>query len=279
MGFININKKTGESSAKTVSAVKKVFKVPCGHMGTLDPMASGVLPVGLYKTSRLFQYLLDKEKTYVAEFTFGVETDTLDTTGRVIRETAVVPTESQIKKALDKFVGEIEQVPPKYSAKNVDGKRGYALARKGVEFTLCPKLVCVKDFSLIEKTGENSYLFKIDCKGGTYIRSLARDLGEEVGSLAVMSKLTRTKCGIFSLENSVTTDELLSSDNPQKYVIASDEAVDFEKLFISEKIATDILNGVYNDYGYKDGLYRVYSDSFIGVGEAKDGVLRIKSYV
>ena len=140
-GFINLIKPSGMSSAYAVGKAKKKFNMPCGHMGTLDPMAEGVLPVGIGKASRLFQYLLDKEKTYVARFLFGVDTDTLDVTGERTRVTGVIPDTNTIKSVLNNFVGEIDQVPPRYSAKCVDGKRGYQLARQGVEFELPPKIV------------------------------------------------------------------------------------------------------------------------------------------
>ena len=119
-GFINVIKPKGISSARVVTAVKKKFHVPCGHMGTLDPMASGVLPVGVYKTSRLFDYLLTKQKTYVTKVKFGVLTDTLDVTGKIVKETSVVPTKSKIQSVLKNFVGEIDQVPPAYSAKCIN---------------------------------------------------------------------------------------------------------------------------------------------------------------
>jgi tRNA pseudouridine55 synthase len=140
-GFINLIKPEGMSSAYAVSRVKKKLKTTCGHMGTLDPMASGVLPVGIDKTSRMFDYLLDKTKTYVAEFEFGYTTDTLDITGEVVERTDKVPTEEQIEGVLSQFVGIIDQIPPKYSAKCIDGKRGYELARRGVEFELQAKKV------------------------------------------------------------------------------------------------------------------------------------------
>ena len=121
-GFINIIKPSGMSSAYAVGAVKKKFNKPCGHMGTLDPMAEGVLPVGIGKASRLFQYLLDKEKTYIARFIFGYTTDTLDITGQTTETTDKIPTLSEIKEVLESFVGEIMQVPPNYSAKCINGK-------------------------------------------------------------------------------------------------------------------------------------------------------------
>ncbi len=279
-GFININKAAGKSSARAVAAVKKVFGVPCGHMGTLDPMATGVLPVGLGKTTRLFPYLLDKTKTYRARFLFGLTTDTLDVTGKTENVTDFIPTEREIRDKLSLFTGRIEQVPPNFSAKCVDGKRGYQLARRGVEFTLAPKTVEIDSFSLVGKTAENEYEFEIICKGGTYIRSLARDLGKECGSLAVMSALTRTQSGKFTIENSVTAEELLDSSNPEKYIIPADFAVDYEKLTLTPDRAQKILDGVYEDYGFKDGVYRVYNgEEFWGIGETNEGRLRIKAYV
>ena len=279
-GFINLIKPAGMSSARAVTAVKKKFNCPCGHMGTLDPMASGVLPVGIGKASRLFQYMLDKDKIYIARFKFGLVTDTLDTTGETLSTTDYIPSEEEIKENLKYFIGEIDQVPPKYSAKCIDGKRGYQLARSGVEFTLSAKKVSVLDFKLISKISNEEYEFEIHCKGGTYIRSLARDLGEKCNSLAIMSALTRAKSGIFTLENGVSVEDLEKVENPMDLLIPADVAVDFPKLILSNENALKILNGVFENHGYKDGTYRVYNENeFWGVGTAKDGVLKINSYV
>ncbi len=279
-GFINIIKPSGMSSAYAVGAVKKKFNQPCGHMGTLDPMAEGVLPVGIGKTSRLFQYLLDKEKTYIARFIFGYTTDTLDVTGQITAQTKIIPTLEQIKGVIGNFVGEIMQVPPNYSAKCINGKRGYELARQGKEFELEAKKVCILGIECLSQISENEFEFKIDCKGGTYIRSLARDIAKSVNSLGVMSKLTRTKCGIFTMENGIGVEEFKSSENVEKYIIASDMAVSFEKLDLTKEQAQKILDGVYEDYGFADGVYRVYNQgSFIGVGKVENGILRINSYV
>ena len=256
-GFININKPQGMSSAYAVGAVKKKFNMPCGHMGTLDPMASGVLPVGLSKASRLFQYLLDKEKTYVARFKFGYTTDTLDITGQITQTSNILPTKAQIQSVLCKFIGEIEQMPPKYSAKCIDGKRGYQLARKGIEFELEPKKVNILNVELLSQTAEDEFEFRIDCKGGTYIRSLARDIAIECGTLGVMSKLTRTRCGIFTLENSVTIDQLKENNNIDTLIIPAENAVSFPKAILTNEQATKILNGLFENYGFSDGWYRV----------------------
>ena len=279
-GFINLYKPSGMSSAYAVGAVKHKFNVPCGHMGTLDPMASGILPVGIGKTSRLFPFLLDKKKTYVATIKFGVSTDMLDTTGKVTETTDVLPDKKTVENVLGKFIGEIDQVPPNYSAKCVNGKRGYELSRKGVEFELPPKKVVIYDVKMLEQIDNEQYKLEITCGGGTYIRSLCRDIGFSCNSLAVMSGLERTASGKFDISTAVTVEEFKASFNPEKYIIPADYAVDFPKLVLSSERAQKILDGVFENHGYKDGTYRVYNqDDFWGIGQAKDGVLRITSYV
>ncbi len=279
-GFINLLKPEKMSSAFAVGAVKHKFNIPCGHMGTLDPMASGVLPVGVGKASRLFQYLLSKKKVYEAKFVFGYITDTLDITGQTTSQTSLIPTKSQLELATSKFVGEIMQVPPIYSAKCVNGKRGYDLARRGVEFTLSPKKVKIDAFTLIDQLSENEFSFRIECEGGTYIRSLARDIAESLGSLGVMSSLKRTKCGYFNLENGISVQEFKESVNPEKYLIEPDLVVDFPKIDLSNAQATKIINGIFENLGVPSGVYRVYNTgNFLGIGTSTDGVLKINAYV
>lgn len=270
------------SSAYAVGAVKKKFNVPCGHMGTLDPMASGVLPIGIGQASRLFPYMIEKEKEYVAEFTFGLLTDTLDTTGVTEKTTSYIPTVHEIEGVLHTFLGEIDQIPPNYSAKCVDGKRGYALARKGVEFTLPPKRVTINKFELLSQTDKNKFTFLINCTGGTYIRSLARDLGFKTNSLAVMSKLDRTKSGIFTTESGIKLEDFKAWDIEKiaPFIISADSVINYEKFVLTKAQAQKILDGVFEDLGITDGVYRVYNEEeFWGIGESKDGILKIKSYV
>ena len=165
-GFINVDKPSGVTSSAIVNKIKWLSGVPCGHMGTLDPLASGVLPVGVGNATRLFDYFLQKQKTYIAEFTFGETADTLDCTGEIVRG-GHVPTESEILEVLPQFIGEIDQIPPKYSAKNVNGKRGYELARAGIEFELQPKRIVIHDLELLGKSNDDTFRVKIRCGGGT----------------------------------------------------------------------------------------------------------------
>lgn len=279
-GFINLIKPSGMSSAYAVTAVKKKFNMPCGHMGTLDPMASGVLPVGIGQASRLFDYLLNKTKKYRATFIFGEESDTLDITGNVVNTCTYIPKKEEILAILPQFLGKIDQIPPKYSAKCINGKRGYQLARKGVEFELKPKQVEILSLELVEQISKNEFVFDIECGGGTYIRSLARDIAYACNSLGSMKALVRRSSGIFDIEKGVSVEEFINSSTPEQYLIASDTVVDFPKLVLDEKRANKILNGVFEKTNVLDGIYRVFNcDNFWGIGVAEKGVLKIKTYV
>lgn len=279
-GFINIYKPEGMSSAFCAGLVKKKFNMPCGHMGTLDPLASGVLPVGVGQACRLFPFLLEKVKKYEAEFTFGYETDTLDAGGKIVKSGGGVPSLARVVAILPSQTGKIMQVPPKFSAKCVDGKRGYKLARAGKEFDLPPKEVEILSLTACETDKKDTYRFTVECKGGTYIRSLCRDVAQSLGTFATMTKLVRTQAGVFTAENSVTYDELKACLTPEKYLLASDSAVNFEKFVLSGEQATRLLNGLYDEYPLADGLYRIYNEEeFWGVGQAENGLIKMKAYV
>jgi tRNA pseudouridine55 synthase len=285
-GFVNVIKPKDMSSALAVMLIKKKIykafgKVSIGHMGTLDPMASGVLPMGINQANRMFDYLLDKQKTYIADFTFGKETDTLDTTGTVLSDGYPVPTLTEIENALPNFIGEIDQIPPKYSAKNVNGKRGYELARKGIDFTLPSKKVTILNFVCLSKLDEQTYRFKIDCKGGTYIRSLCRDLADALSTKATMSALSRTASGVFCQENGILLDDFMEMEDISKVIIKPDDVVSFPSIVLDEVNAKRILDGVFDPiYNQEEGLYKVYNgNSFWGIGEVKDKTLKIRTYV
>lgn len=277
-GFINVNKAAGTSSAKEVAVIRKLTGTACGHMGTLDPLATGVLPVAVGNATRLFDYFLTKTKTYVATFLFGKESDTLDITGKMLQEDGYIPSETEILSVLSKFEGEIMQIPPRYSAKNVNGRKGYQLARAGVDFSLPPKKVTIYRIRLLQKTDEFSYRFEIECSGGTYIRSLARDIAREMGTYAVMSALQRTKSGVFGLEDSVKTEQL-SADNVLDYLIPTDSVLPFGKLHVQGNLQKRLLNGCLIDVDKEDGIYKIYLDdsSFYGLGEVRQSTLKVRT--
>ncbi len=277
-----MDKPSGILSSTVVNKLKWLTGVPCGHMGTLDPLASGVLPVGVGNATRLFDYFLDKEKEYVAEFTFGVTSDTLDSTGNLVRG-GYVPDEREIRDVLPTFFGEIMQVPPKYSAKNVNGRRGYDLAREGVEFELPPKKVRVDGMELLGKSEDkaDTYRVKIRCGGGTYIRSLARDIAAALGTNAVMSSLLRTQSGCFLLSEAIPFSLLEgdpSIEELEKRLLPTEEVLPFEELLLSEKESERLYNGQRVGVEYADGLYKIYKEgSFYGIAEVSEGLAKAKT--
>ena len=227
-GVIIINKPVGVSSNYAVVAVKKALNTKkVGHLGTLDPQASGVLPICVGKATKLFDYYLKKTKTYVAKFTFGKSTDTLDSEGQVVEINEHIPTKEEILSVLPSLIGEHDQLPPKYSAKSVGGVRAYELSRKGIDFELPTKKVSVFKFELIKQIARDTFEFLIDCSSGTYIRSLARDLGLKCNSCAYMSGLSRTRSGEWTLDDAVSLDDILS-----------DKVIPLEKVLASHKKVT-----------------------------------------
>ena len=217
-GFINLFKPAGMSSAYLLNGLKRLLKgETIGHMGTLDPLASGVLPVAVGKSTRLFDYLLDKKKEYIATVAFGYETDTLDLEGKISVKSDKIPDETEVKAAAKSLTGEIMQIPPAFSAKCVNGKRSYKLARQGIAVELPPKKVAVYSIEVLNKSG-SEYNIKIVCGGGTYIRAIARDLGRLCGSAATMTALSRTASGVFRVENSVTLDELKAAQDISQFI-------------------------------------------------------------
>lgn len=275
-GFVNVNKASGVSSAREVAIIKKLFGAHCGHMGTLDPMASGVLPIAVGNAARLFDYFLDKRKKYTATFRFGLDSDTLDITGNVEYGVGRVPSAREIEEVLGDFTGEILQVPPKYSAKNVAGRRGYELARAGIEFELQPKKITVYDIKLTGGNGDE-FSFDIECGGGTYIRSLARDIAVKLGTRAVMSALVRTQSGVFTIENSVATDKL-NAENAAEYLVPTESVLPFESINPQGKEAFKLFNGLSVACYKPDGIYKIYRDGeFYGLAEVKHSLLKVRT--
>lgn len=279
-GFINVNKAKGVSSASEVARIKRLLKTPCGHMGTLDPMATGVLPVALGNAARLFDYFLEKRKTYIATFSFGVKSDTLDITGNVREDAGLVPQYDEILRVLPEFIGEIMQVPPKFSAINVGGRRGYALAREGAAFELEPKKVKIYSLKLLDKPCSdkpcgNNFRFEIECGGGTYVRSLGRDIAARLNTCAVMSALVRTGSGIFGIENSVTTQSL-TAENVKDYIIPTESVLPYDDIQVDGDDAEKLFNGVAVNCAYADGIYKIYKDGlFYGLARASQSVLKV----
>lgn len=276
-GFINLNKSVGVSSAREVSVIKRLSRTPCGHMGTLDPMASGVLPIAIGNACRLFDYFLSKRKVYIATFKFGDDYDTLDTTGKIVKSGGLIPSADQIKGVLGEFVGEVMQIPPLYSAKSVGGKRGYELARSGVEFSLPPKKVSIFSIGLLSQCGEDGFSFKIECGGGTYIRSIARDLAARLGTFAAMSALERVQSGPFTIDNAVKSCEL-TEDNLVSCLIPTESVLPFDDFYAEGLTAKRLFNGLSVRCELSDGDYKIYNaKDFYGIARVKDGIIKVRT--
>lgn len=208
-GFLNVLKPPGMTSHDIVSAVRRMYHLKrVGHTGTLDPSAAGVLPVGLGMATRLIEYLDKDDKSYRAEITFGWSSDTGDDTGNEIcRQDFTMPTQEELACVLASFEGDIEQLPPMYSAIKVNGKKLYELAREGKEIERKPRSVRIHKITLVERR-DDAIVIDVDCSKGTYIRTLCIDIGEKLGIPTVLSFLLRTKAGQFELDSAKTLEEL-----------------------------------------------------------------------
>ena len=280
-GIINVYKPKDCTSQHVVSAVRKFLHTKAvGHMGTLDPQGEGVLPIGVGKSTRLFDLMLKKDKVYEAKFKFGYETDTLDKDGTITEYALKVPSKAEITSVLPQFIGKINQLPPKYSAKNVGGARAYDLARKGVEFELKPSEVTIYSLDLIEDCAENEYLFRIHCSAGTYIRSLCRDIAYATGSKATMTAIKRTRSGDFTIENALSLDEIKELGEkaiiPVEKVLEKYQRIDFTS-DLYKKVSCGTSFGV--DF-CADQPFTVYCNGeFFGLGAIKEGIFSIKTYL
>lgn len=257
--FFAVNKPRGVSSAQVVSKIKYLFKqsgekVKVGNMGTLDVDASGVLVIALNKATRLFQYFGELPKTYQTIFKFGIETDTLDSTGEVVKESIVIPKQDQLKSVIKNLIGEQNQIPPLYSAKKVNGERAYNLARRGEYAELSPKLIKIYDIKLIKQIDNQCFEFEITCSSGTYIRAIARDTASLCSTYGITTSIIRTKSGIFNLNNALDFDNLNIS-NIKLNSIDVNKCLNFQSIEISVSENKKLLDGLTISKSISDGLY------------------------
>jgi len=208
-GWVIIDKPEGMTSTQVVGKVRRLTNAAkVGHGGTLDPMATGLLPIALGEATKTVAYAMDGAKSYRFTVKWGAETDSADAEGEVTETTEARPTEEAIRAALPQFIGEIEQTPPIFSAVKIDGKRAYDLARKGEKVEVKSRRVRIDRLELIEVIDEDHAVFEVDCGKGTYVRSLGRDLARALGSLGHLSQLRRTKVASFTLELAISLDKL-----------------------------------------------------------------------
>ena len=283
-GIILIDKPKDITSFGAVARVRRICgEKKCGHTGTLDPMATGLLTVMLGGATRFSELLPSHDKAYRAEFRLGTVTDTLDITGKVIETRPVSANAAQVAAALAEFVGEIEQLPPMYSAVSVNGKRLYDLARQGVEVEREPRRVTVYSAEILEANeSAGEYAVSVECSSGTYIRTLISDLGEKLGCGAVLTELRRTAANGFKIDSAVTLEALsqaAESGELDRLIIPVDRALEeYPIITVSAAQARRFGNGGELSlerlkYPRTLGLFRIYDPdgAFMGLGEIGDG--------
>jgi tRNA pseudouridine55 synthase len=215
-GWVILDKPVGLTSTHAVSRVRRLFDAQkAGHAGTLDPLASGVLPLALGEATKTVPYVMDGEKRYLFTVRWGIETSTDDTEGEPVATSDVRPDEDAILAVLPQFIGTIEQVPPAFSAKKVDGERAYDLARDGEVVELEPSTITVHDLAYLGSPDADRALFEAHCGKGTYVRAIARDLGRALGTCGHVTSLRRTQVGPFDEHGTVTLDQLEAMESPE----------------------------------------------------------------
>ena len=286
-GIINVNKPAGWTSQDVCSKLRHVLHIrKIGHTGTLDPMATGVLPVCVGKATRIIEYYDRDAKSYHASMKLGITTDTLDITGKVL-ETAGYSniSEKAVREAFKAYTGHVEQIPPKYSALKIDGKRAYDLAREGKAFEIRPRMIFIYENSVTRFDPEEGEIeFDVRCSKGTYIRTICDDIGKRLGCGATMTALTRTASGYFRLEDSYTVEEIINEEDPlNTMLIPADITLEkLGKVALNDNRITAFMNGNSSwSTGFRitepsefDDLYRVYGNEvFLGVGAVENGSL------
>ena len=284
-GIILIDKPQDWTSHDVVAKLRGILhERRIGHSGTLDPLATGLLVVFVGRATRAVEFAEADSKEYIAGLRLGLSTDTQDISGNVIAECSDLPDEGAVRRAVNSFIGDIEQIPPMYSAIKIGGKKLYELARKGQSVERAPRKITVSSIEIIGREG-GDYLLKITCSKGTYVRTLCNDIGASLGCGACMSSLRMISAGAFSVESAHSIDEVENAANEGQLV---DIMLPVDTLFsalpelkVTESTANRLKTGNIIKISAADGDYRVYSDSaeFLLVGKAENGKLKtIKSF-
>ena len=285
-GILVIDKPAGWTSQDVAAKLRGVFhERRVGHGGTLDPMATGVLPVFIGRATRAAEFAESAEKEYIAGLRLGTVTDTQDTSGNVIETRPVTVTRAEVQAALARFLGPIEQIPPMYSAIKINGQKLYELARKGKEVARKPRSITIHELELLEGGGAD-YVLRVRCSKGTYVRTLCHDLGAALGCGGCMSSLRRTRAGSFTLQQALTMQQVLefaAEHDPQQLLMPADALfAESLPLIVTMGQAAKLKNGAQiKDWQFAPGTYRVYAEDgeFLLLGRVENGVLTtIKSF-
>ncbi len=281
-GIVIVDKPAGWTSQDVVSKLRGVFKTRrIGHGGTLDPMATGVLPVFVGRATRAVEFFEHAEKTYEATLRLGISTDTEDITGTVLEEKPVNVTQEQFLQTLNGFRGEIFQIPPMYSAIKINGQKLCDLARRGKEVERKPRPVTIYGLDCLSFEGNTAKL-RIHCSKGTYIRTLCKDIGQALGCGGTMESLRRVTAGEYTLAQAVTMEALVGAEQPEAFLLPTDSLfAGYPRVTLTEKQTLRCKNGNAFSVGMEPGTYRAYSPEgeFLMLAKAKDGVMStIKSF-
>ena len=273
-GIVIINKEKGDTSQKVVSKVKRILNVKkAGHIGTLDPLATGVLPVLIGEATKLSKYLIEHNKTYIATIQLGQKRDTGDEEGKIIEMCEVGNIDEKIvEQVLKGFEGVQKQIPPQYSAIKVKGKKLYEYARKGQEVEIPAREIEIYAIRLLEiKQEEKQMMFEVSCSKGTYIRVLCEDIAEKLGTCGYMKNLQRISVDKFLIENATELEKLSEND----VISVEDLYNDFPQIDLNKRKLELFLNGVMLTNQVKNGIYRIYHEQeFIGLGVVKNELLK-----
>lgn len=281
-GIVIVDKPQGWTSQDVTARLRRVFGTRrIGHGGTLDPMATGVLPVFVGRATRAVEFFEHAEKTYETVLRLGITTDTEDMTGTVLTEEKVSFTEEQLQETLAAFRGEILQVPPMYSALKVNGQKLCDLARKGKTVERQPRPITIHELTLVER-GENTLRLRVRCSKGTYIRTLCKDIGEKLGCGGCMESLRRVAAGEYTIDEAVPLQTLLDTEEPEKYLRGVDTMFrNYPAVTLTANQETRCRNGNAFSVSLAAGTYRAYSQAgeFLMLGKVDGGVMStIKSF-
>lgn len=277
-GFLNIYKPKGKTSHDVVAYLRRITKIKqIGHTGTLDPFAEGVLPICIGKSTRLIEFLKD-DKVYVATVKLGSSTTTYDLEGEVVNTSSKKVSIEEIEPLLKSFSGEIEQYPPIYSAIKVNGKKLYDYARKGEEVEIKPRKVFISEIKIIDFDEKNQVLeLYIACSKGTYIRSIANDLGEKLGTFAHLIKLIRIKAGSFDIKNALKLEDIDTPEKVESNLINPLNYLDFPKHSVNEIEKNKISNGNPIKIDIQKGTVILNdNNAIVAIGDVENGIFKCK---
>ena len=277
-GIIIINKPKNYTSHDIVRKAKKLLNEKVGHTGTLDPNATGVLPLLIGKGTLLSKYLIEHDKIYEAVLKLGEKTDTADGEGKVLESQNVeqsILKKENIERIFNNLEGKQEQIPPMYSAIKLNGKKVYEYARKGIEVEVKPRTIEIYKLELI-KIEDMEIIFRVSCSKGTYIRTLCEKIAEELGTIGYMKELKRIQVGEFNIKDSITIEELENQEIvSNKFITIEKYFSNYENIVLNERKFQLFLNGVQLTYELKDGIYKIYKENeFIGIGTVKNKLLK-----